>query len=176
MFMLFLGLNTNALEVAKLEGLRAAAASMWMGCLLGGPRAADLEPAVWATHHEQLSGGWRSWTSVVERLVWLVAVEREVRELLEKRHLAGRLSLFRDAADEWAELEEQVGRLEAIASNFAEAKIEGHRRVRRRAPDHSERVMARADQLADDARIHAFDRLDEQPRALAILERRFKDG
>jgi hypothetical protein len=44
---------------------------------------------------------------------------------------------------------------------------------RRRAADHSPRLRARAGFVADDARIHAFDRLDEQrARALAILERR----
>jgi hypothetical protein len=132
----------------------------------------ELEPAVWQTHREELSGGWRSWTSVVEGLVWLAAVENDARTFLEKRYLAGRPSLFRDAAEEWTELEEQVGRLETIASGFAEAKVEGHRRLRRRAPDHAGRVKARAEYLADDARIHAFDRLDDQPRALAILERR----
>ncbi len=45
LFSLALGLNVVALEIARLEGLRAAATFYWMGCLLGGPRAADLAPA-----------------------------------------------------------------------------------------------------------------------------------
>ena len=45
LFTLVFGLNGQALEIARVEGLRAAATFYWMGCLLGGPRAADLPPA-----------------------------------------------------------------------------------------------------------------------------------
>ena len=36
LFSLALGLNVVALEMARLEGLRATAVFYWMGCLLGG--------------------------------------------------------------------------------------------------------------------------------------------
>jgi hypothetical protein len=41
---------------------------------------------------------------------------------------------------------------------------------------YDQRVQERARKLADDARISTFDRMGENARALAILERRLMDG
>jgi hypothetical protein len=62
-YILFLRLNTSALELADHEGLRAAAAFYWMGCLLSGPRKSDLESAEWGAVHT-LCGSIRSTRAV----------------------------------------------------------------------------------------------------------------
>jgi hypothetical protein len=42
LFVLVFQVNIEVVEVARIEGLQAAAVFYWMGCLLGGPRDEDL--------------------------------------------------------------------------------------------------------------------------------------
>jgi hypothetical protein len=53
LFTLAIGLNVVALEMARLEGLRATAVFYWMGCLLGGPRESDIPPAEVETYRRE---------------------------------------------------------------------------------------------------------------------------
>jgi hypothetical protein len=66
-YILFLRLNAAALELADHEGLRAAAVFYWMGCLLGGPRENEVEPADWAEHQRQQAESWQTWRSAAAR-------------------------------------------------------------------------------------------------------------
>ena len=66
-----------ALEISKVEGLRASATFYWMGCLLGGPRAADLPPAEAKAYERELADAWALWWPVLDRLSLEVRIENE---------------------------------------------------------------------------------------------------
>jgi hypothetical protein len=102
LFSLALQLNVVALEMARLEGLRATAVFYWMGCLLGGPRAADLPPAEAKVYERELADCWALWWPVLDRRSLDVRVENEARTTLERRFFAGHDVLFADAATSWA--------------------------------------------------------------------------
>jgi hypothetical protein len=169
-FHLFMRLNTSALEIADHEGLRASAVFYWMGCLLGGPREHELEPAEWVDHQREQAECWQTWRQVVASLLLRVVVEEEAREQLEARYLGGQSALFAGAEDAWDRLAQLVDQLWSIGNTLPT--------VPEPAGDPSgddplaDRVADRARHLADDARISAFERLDELPRAVAIVERR----
>ena len=168
LFCLVLQINGQTLELTTVEGLRASAVFYWMGCLLGGPREADLPPAEWAAHRQELAECWESWRGVVDRLSVDVKVENEARARLEKRYFGGRDVFFRDVAEAWSghvDLVERIARL-------AEAMVLPARPKGRRREPGEERVAYRAQTLADDARVRAFEIIGERERAAAIMERR----
>jgi hypothetical protein len=100
-FLLILYLNGAALEVARLEGLRAPAALYWMGSLLGGPSEKDLSPTDWAEHKKEQASARHSWRAVVAGLLARVMVEDDAREQLEAGYLGGHPSLLADAERLW---------------------------------------------------------------------------
>lgn len=169
-----LGTRVRRMELVdeEAEGLRAAAAFYWMGCLLGGPREQDLEPAEWTAQE-----------GTGERLA-LVARRRcrTPGDADSRRGRAGAVggTLSRRAA------------LATCGCRARVVEIRGHRRPslvdcgkvvpltraeERRVSGEGggrfdELVRERARTLVDDARISTFDRLGENTRALSILERR----
>jgi hypothetical protein len=102
-----------------------------------------------------------------------MTVEEDARAELEARYLGGQASLFSDAEAEWSRFAELVDSLWSLSEKLVPLTPAEERRVSKDGERlFDERVGARAHKLADDARISTFDRLGEQRRALAILERR----
>ncbi len=168
LFCLVVILNQRAFEVAEREGLRAACAFYWMGALLGGPDG----PPVDATDARERRDAWRTWHTLVDKLALDVRVEQAARTRLEQRYLAGHAVLFADAAADWAPYVAQVERLTRLADSLT--SIEPRKPPRRAADDEDALIGARADQLADDARVRAFGIIGERKRAVAIMERRLR--
>ena len=165
LFCLVVVLNGQALEVARVEGLRAAAVFYWMGTLLGGPQG----PPESEEDARERRDAWRSWRTTVDRLVADVRVETEARAELERRYLGGHAVLFPDAATAWAKYVDQIERL------FHLAEVTEPARPTRRASGRASiaaRVEALATWLADDARVKAYEIVGERERAVSIMERR----
>jgi hypothetical protein len=176
LFSLALGLNVVALEMARLEGLRATAVFYWMGCLLGGRRAADLPPAEAKVYERELTDAWALWWPVVDRLSLDVRIENEARATLERRFFGGHDVLFADAVASWASHVDFVERLASLADVMAPT---GGPKARPRRPTGTAaggsltgRVAERVATLADDARVRAYEILGDRPRAVEIMERR----
>jgi hypothetical protein len=172
-YILFLRINTAALEIADREGLRAATCFYWMGCLLGGPHERDLEPAEWVEHQGELANAWRLWRGVVASLLVVVMVEEDAREQLETRYLAGHPALLAESRADWDRFADQIDRLWSLSAepvSHDPGEKEHVETVDTGAFD--ERVAERVRRLADDARVSTFERLGETPRATAITERR----
>jgi hypothetical protein len=176
-YILFLRMNTTALEIAEREGLRASACFYWMGCLLSGPREADLEPAEWAEHEKEQADAWRLWRGVLASILVVSLVEEDAREQLEARYLGGRPALLAETQADWDCFAEQVDRLWSISEKTAPLGQDEVKRVNELdLSSLDERVSRRARHLADDARISTFERLGENSRAVAIIERRLRDS
>ena len=176
LYILVLQINARAHEVATVEGLRAAGVFYWMGCLLGGPREADLSPEAWEIHRQELAECWASWRTVVHRLTDDVRVESAARARLEQRYFGGRDVFFPDVAEAWSSYVDLVNRIAGLAEMMARP---GKPKARRLGPDASaplasveERTTYRAQILADDARVRAFGIMGERERGVAIMERR----
>jgi hypothetical protein len=176
LFCLALQINVVTLEIAKVEGLRAAATFYWMGCLLGGPRAADLPPAEASTYKRELADCWAQWRTIVDRLSLDVRVENEARATLQRRFYGGHDVFFADVSQRWTEHVHMIERLARLAESFATT---GGPKARPRVSKGTdaggpatERVADRVARLADDARIRAYELPGDRPRALQILERR----
>jgi hypothetical protein len=167
LFCVVVVLNGHALEVARVEGLRAAAVFYWMGTLLGGPHG----PPESDEDARERRDAWRSWRTLVDRLVADVRVETEARSELERRYLGGHAVLFPDAARAWAGYVDQIERLFHLAE-----VTEPARRPRRPSGGESiaARVEALATRLADDARVRAYEIVGERERAVSIMERRLR--
>jgi hypothetical protein len=175
-YILFLRINTGALEIAEREGLRASACFYWMGCLLGGPRESDLEPAQWKEHQKEQADCWRSWRGVVASMLVLSLVEEDAREQLEARYLGGRPALLAETQKEWDRFADQVDRLWSIAEKLAPLRHDEEESIESAADIYDQRVAERALHIADDARISTLDRLGENSRAVAIIERRLRNA
>lgn len=178
LFCLVLQINAQTIELSKVEGLRASAVFYWMGCLLGGPLETELPPAEAKVYRQELAECWESWRGVVDRLSVDVDVENEARARLEKRYFGGRDVFFRDVAEAWSSHVELV---ERIAGRAEAMLLPGKPRGRRREPEASvsmasdeARVACRAQTLADDARVRAYEIMGERERAAAIMERRLR--
>jgi hypothetical protein len=176
LYALVFQINIDAVETAKVEGLRAAAVFYWMGCLLGGPRDDELAPDEVADHHRELAQCWATWRSVVDRLDLDVRVANEARTTLAGRYYGGHDVLLADAAMEWARHVDVVERLKAFADDIRPPDPGRAARPRRRR-EHSvasvkERAESRVSWLTDLARVRAYDVLGDHPKAVAIMERR----
>jgi hypothetical protein len=172
-FILFLRINTDALAIAETEGLRAAAAFYWMGCLLGGPSQGDLGPEEWAAHQAEQTAAWRVWRGVVARLLVLTLVEEDAREQLEARYLEGRPALLGESQADWDRFVEMVDRLWSMSERLVTLNPDEAERIDAIGAEAlDERVAERVQRLADDARVSTFERIGDTPRAVAIMERR----
>jgi hypothetical protein len=177
LFTLAIGLNVVALEMARLEGLRATAVFYWMGCLLGGPRESDVPPAEVETYQREQTDAWAQWRTMVDRLSLDVRVENEARMTIERRFFAGHDVLFADASAAWTGHVDFVERLASLAETMASAggKMARSRRSTRVAGgSQTERVAERVATLTDDARVRAYEILGDRPSAVKIMERRLQ--
>jgi hypothetical protein len=175
LFSLALGLNVVALGLSKVEGLRATATFYWMGCLLGGPRAADLPPAEAKVYERELADSWALWWPVVDRLRLDVRVESEARTTLERRFFGGHDVLFADASQAWTGHVDFVERLVSLAETMASTggpMARSRRSTRTAGGSLTERVAERVATLTDDARVRAYEILGDRSRAVEIMERR----
>lgn len=176
LFTLVIVINAEALEVARIEGLRATAVFFWMGCLLGGPRAEDLPPVEAKIYRRELADCWAQWRAVVDRLSLDVPVENEARARLERQYFGGHDVLFADSSEAWASHVDMVERLVGLAEaivwrNEAKARRRPPAPIDAGAPLEAS-VADRAARLADDARVRTFETLGDRPRAVQIMERR----
>jgi hypothetical protein len=99
-FILFLRLNTSALEIADRDGMAACALTSWLGFMLNllpEDGAVANEPP---EHDEAKASPFELWRSMVAILLVKVMAEDEARERLEARYLGGRSALFADADGE----------------------------------------------------------------------------
>ncbi len=175
LFSLALQLNVVALEIAKVEGLRATAAFFWMGSLLGGPRADDLPPNEAKAYVGELADAWALWRTVVDRLSLDLRVEKDARTALQRRFFGGHDVFFADAAQAWSDHVELVERLVNLADLLATTagpKPRRHSNQPHPGGSLTEPVAERVAKLADDARVRAFEIMGDRPRAVAIMERR----
>jgi hypothetical protein len=175
LFSLALQLNVEALEFARLEGLRATATVFWMGSLLGGPRADDLPLDEVEAHVGELADAWGLWRTVVDRLRLDVTVENEARATLQRRFFGGHDVFFADAAQAWADHVDLVERLVSLADMLSTTKgPKPRRRSNRTDPGGSltERAAERVVRLADDARVRAYEIMGDRQPAVTIMERR----
>jgi hypothetical protein len=180
LFCLVFRINGAALEVAEVEGLRGTAVFFWMGSLLGGPRAADLAPAEATVFKRESADAWGMWRSVVDRLGADLRVENEARATLENRFFGGHDVFLSDVTERWASHIDLIERLVGLAEDMPWT---GRAKARLRRPtgvepvaSAQERVAARAETLADDARVRAYEVLGDRPRAVEIMERRLSAG
>jgi hypothetical protein len=176
LFSLALQLNVVALEIAKVEGLRATAVFFWMGSLLGGPRADDLPSAEAKAYVRELADAWALWRTVVDRLSLEIRVETEARTTLQRRFFGGHDVFFADVGQAWADYVDLVERLASLEDAMATT---GGPKARLRRSNGTqaggsvtERVAERVARLADDARVRAYEIMGDRPRAVEILERR----
>jgi hypothetical protein len=176
LFTLAILLNAEALETARVEGLRATAVFFWMGCLLGGPRESDLPPAEVETYRRERADAWALWWPVVDRLSLEVRVENEARTTLERQYFGGHDVLFADAAGSCASHVDMVERLTGLSETMVWTKEGEASRLPRDPIDVGAsleaRVAERVARLADDARVRAYETLGDRPKAVRIMERR----
>jgi hypothetical protein len=172
-FILFLRINTAALDIAEREGLRAAACFYWMGCLLGGPHERDLEPEEWVAHQAEQTAAWRLWRGVVASLLVVTLVEEDARKQLEARYLGGRPALLAESQADWDRFDKHVDGLWSMSDKLVPLNpTEAERIDAVDLGSIDERVADRVQRLADDARVSTFERLGDLPRAVGIIERR----
>jgi hypothetical protein len=166
-------INQVAIDLARLQGLRAAAISFWMGALLGGPRRKR-----GAAPPDDELRAWRLCLTTLGKLMDEVEVEVEAWLSLEQRYLGGHRCLFQDAATEWARLEGHLESVERMAEVVHAGLPSGVGRERQEdesgTDEPTEAGVARARWLADSARVKAFELLGERPRAARIMERRLR--
>ena len=125
----------------------------------------------------QLDRAWQVWRESIEAFVCDVRVEQAARSGLEKAYFAGGAVLFADVAEDWTRLGDQADRLDTIVTTLREPyRTRAGFRRRRILPEEpgsiGSRAQSRKAELADDARIAAFEALDERPRAIALAEAR----
>jgi hypothetical protein len=95
------------------------------------------------------------------------------REELERRYLGGRPALLADADEAWSRFADLVDGLWGIAEAHVETSAEEAERAEAvGGPLFDQRLAERVKWLADDARVATFERLGENLRAAAIMERR----
>ena len=163
LFALVLGLNGQALEIARLEGLRATAVFHWLRSL------GDGRPA-------EGTAAWAQCGAAVVGLTTVVAVEAAARAELERRYVGGHDVLFEDATTAWAAFVDLVERLAGLADAITGVRTTRNHLVGspETAESLEELVTERVARLADDARICAYEILGDRPRVVRILERQLR--
>jgi hypothetical protein len=173
-------LNQTAADFAQVAVLRSLVLGGHLDRLVIDPlsedlaaRRADPEAA------RQIDTAWRTWRASVEELIREVRVEQGARSALDETYFAGRSVLFADVAEDWTQLGDQADRLDSVVETLREPFRTragfGLRRVLPTKPGViAGRARSRAAELADEARIAAFEILDERPRAIALAESRLR--
>jgi hypothetical protein len=108
-----------------------------------------------------------------------VRVEQAARSALDETYFAGRSVLFAEVAEDWTRVGEQADRVDSILETLREPFRTragfGLRRVLPAKPGLiASRAQSRAAELADEARIAAFEILGDRGRAIAIAESRLR--
>ena len=180
LFQLVFILNQTAADFAHLAILRSLVLLGQLDHLVTDPlsedvaaRRADPEGA------RQVDTAWRTWRASVEELVRDVRVEQAARSALDETYFAGRSVLFAEVAEHWTQLGDQADRLDSIVETLREPFRTragfGLRHVLPAKPGLiADRARSRAAELADDARIAAFEIFGDRPRAIAIAESRLR--
>ena len=127
----------------------------------------------------QVDRAWQAWRESIEAFIRDVRVEQAARSSLEKAYFAGGAVLFAEVAEVWTRLGEQADRLNTIVTTLREPyRTRAGFRRRRILPEEpgsiASRAQSRKAELADDARIAAFEALGLRPRAIALAEARLR--
>jgi hypothetical protein len=179
LYQLVLILNTTAAEIARLGALRSLVLVGQLGQLVSDPmyepgaaRRADPEAA------RAIDAAWQTWRETTESFVGEVEVEALARATLDDAHFGGRPVLFAEVAEDWIRLVEQADRLQFLVGTMREpfrTRAGFHRRpplLPATSSTIADRARSRAADLADDARIAAFEFFGEHHLAAAIAQRR----
>jgi hypothetical protein len=180
LYQLVFVLNGTAADFAQVAVLRSLVLGSHLDRLVIDPlsedlvaRRADPEAA------RQIDTAWRTWRASTEELIRDVQVEQAARAALEEAYFAGRSVLFAEVVEAWTQLGEQADRLDSIVETLREPFRTragfGLRRVLPAKPGLiADRARSRAAELADDARIAAFEIFGDRPRAMVIAESRLR--
>ncbi len=121
---------------------------------------------------ERGSMTWEQWRELVTGLAGQLRIEEAAWALLGRRYFKGRSVLLPAPAEEWGQARAQLERLEAL-SKHPPAGVDAVARRRRDGKGRFDAsVLRRADELADDAGISAFQWLGESAGARSIISRR----
>jgi hypothetical protein len=180
LFELVFILNQTAADFAHLAVLRSLALGGHLHHLVTDPLSEDL--AVRRADPEaarRIDTAWRTWRASTEELVRDVRIEQAARSALDETYFAGRSVLFADVAEDWTQLRDQADRLDSVVETLREPFRTragfGLRRVLPAKPGViAGRGRSRAAELADEARIAAFEILGDRGRAIAIAESRLR--
>jgi hypothetical protein len=173
-------LNQTAADFAQVAILRSLVLVGQLDHLVTEPLSQDL-----AARRADPDGArgidtaWRTWRASTEAFVRDVRVEQAARSTLDGRYFAGRSVLFADVAEDWTRLGDQADRLDMIVETLrGPFRTRAGFGLRRDLPAKpgvvAGRARSRAAELADDARIVAFEVLGERPRAIALAEARLR--
>jgi hypothetical protein len=180
LFQLVFVLNQTAADFAQLAMLRSFMLLGQLNHLVTDPLSDDL--AVRRADPEGARGNntaWRIWRASIEELVRDVHVEQAARSALDETYFADRSVLFAEVAQAWTQLEDQAARLDTIMETLREPfRTRAGFGLRRALPAKpgliAGRAQSRVAELADDARIAAFEILGDRARAIAIAESRLR--
>lgn len=178
LYELVLRLNVVAAELSHLQGLRIALLRLQLLDLLANPilNERSKEPAELSTA-AALDDAWQSMLGATRRVLEEVHIEEGARLGLERRYLDGRPVLFPGVVGDWATLEGQAEDLATLLGSLPDKVGRKTRRPAARAaatPSVADRILARARDVADDARVEALLRLGDRDTALLIEERRLR--
>jgi hypothetical protein len=128
---------------------------------------------------EPPDGGWQRWRESVEAFVDDVCVEGEARTSLHDRYFEGRQVLFAEILEQWTPVIDQADRLSSMVENLPEpfrarAGFDRPAILPTQPGSIDDRAGRRAVELADEARIAAFESLGERRRAMTRLQRRLR--
>ncbi|MGO9178721.1 MAG: hypothetical protein ACLQBX_09580 [Candidatus Limnocylindrales bacterium] len=177
-FLYELALGINRAVAAVTDRWKVEAAYL---CLIGkmlerDPDTSDPEPRDGDSECDLLGLRWRFWRDMGTLLLEHVAVEEGARLRLQSWYFDGRPVLFPDEAGEWADLGLLLEPLRGQVATQPPYLVARAARVMAgwQLPSDAvaDRVEARAVELADDARIVAFEWLGEPERGQRILSAR----
>ncbi|MDR3470091.1 MAG: hypothetical protein P4M09_00100 [Devosia sp.] len=180
LFQLVFILNQTAADFAQLAMLRSLVLVGHLDHLVTDPLSEDV--AARRADPEGARGidtAWRTLRASVEELVGDVRVEQAARSDLDQAYFAGRSVLFAEVAQAWTRTGEQVDRLDSIMETLREPfRTRAGFGLRHVLPAKPGLIMARAQsraaELADNARIAAFEIFGDRGRAIVIAESRLR--
>jgi len=178
LYILALRLNLTAVQFARAESVMAAALIFRMDALMGHSLSLDAE--LYKAEPGQarnVEADWQIWCDLFGALSDAVQVEEAARASLEGQYLDGQPALFADAVREWSSLRDQVDGITRLADMLPAVvgpSAMAHRDEPMGEGSICDSVQARAREIADDARVAAFELLGQRERAVVILERRLR--